>query len=44
MWGRLREVADWDTCLHAWLTNYITVAEDTGKIANLIIIHNRSVQ
>jgi hypothetical protein len=26
------------------LTNYITVAEDTGKIANLIIIHNRSVQ
>jgi hypothetical protein len=26
------------------LTHYVTVAEDTGKIANLIIINNRSVQ
>ena len=26
------------------LTHYVTVAQDTGKIANLIIISNRSVQ
>jgi len=26
------------------LTHYATVAEDTGKIANLIIINNQSVQ
>jgi hypothetical protein len=26
------------------LTHYMTVAEDTGKIANLIIINNRPIQ
>jgi hypothetical protein len=26
------------------LTHYVTVAEDTGRIANLIVIANRSVQ